>query len=40
MTENTQQEQNSDGTADACATVAIISIVVAATVFWLSGLPS
>jgi len=43
MTENIAQEQTkqdySDDKADAFAAIAIISIVVATIVYWLSGMP-
>ncbi len=34
------EEIHQDGVADACATVAIIAIVVATVAFWLHSMPS
>jgi hypothetical protein len=41
MTEQNQAAKDSgDGMADAIAATAVITIVIAAVVFWLSGMPS
>ncbi len=41
MTEdNATQKDSGDGRADAIATTAVVSIIIAWVVFWLSGLPS
>lgn len=40
MSDNTKQDRNSDGLADAGATIAIIAIVVVTMYVWLSGMPS
>jgi len=40
MSDNSNQERNTDGLADAGATIAIIAIVVIAMYVWLSGMPS
>jgi hypothetical protein len=40
MTDQSQQRDPGDARADAIATTAIVSIVIAWVVFWLSGLPS
>ncbi|MBM7423892.1 methionine synthase [uncultured Spongiibacter sp.] len=34
------QEAREDNFADACASVAILTIVIATVVYWLSGMPS
>lgn len=34
------EERNEDGTADAFAATAIITLVVGCVVFWLSGMPT
>ncbi|MFT4920422.1 MAG: hypothetical protein ACI8RU_003057 [Zhongshania aliphaticivorans] len=34
------EEQRSDNFADACAAIAILSIVVGTAVYWLAGMPS
>ena len=38
--ENHTVNDEGDGVADAIAATAVISIVIAAVVFWLSGLPA
>lgn len=41
MTENNQTQKDSgDGRADAIATTAVVCIIIATVVFWLSGMPS
>lgn len=40
MSDNTNEERDSDGMADAGATIAIITITVVAVCIWLSGMPS
>jgi hypothetical protein len=40
MSDNSKQENNGDGMADAGAAIAIISIVVTTLYIWLSGMPS
>jgi hypothetical protein len=40
MSENSKQENNRDGLADAGATIAIIAIVVITLYVWLSGMPT
>ena len=37
--ENQAVNDKGDGTADAIAATAVITIVIAAVVFWLSGFP-
>lgn len=34
------QEEREDSFADACAAIAILTIVVATVVYWLAGMPS
>ncbi len=36
----TEQKDSGDARADAIATTAIVTIVIATVVFWLSGMPS
>lgn len=38
MTEQQNQHHDSDGVADAVAAIAVITIIIAAAVFWLSGM--
>ncbi len=38
--QNTVEKDSGDGVADAIAAVAAITVVIAAVVYWLSGLPS
>jgi hypothetical protein len=40
MSDKMKQERNPDGLADACATTAIIAIVVITMYVWLSGMPT
>ncbi len=40
MSDPTNQERDADGVADACATIAIISLVVLTMYLWLSGMPT
>ncbi|MFK8048822.1 MAG: methionine synthase [Halioglobus sp.] len=40
MSDPQDVERNADGAADAIAATAIISIVIVALYFWLSGMPS
>ncbi len=40
MSDKMKQESDSDGWADACATTAIIAIVVITMYVWLSGMPT
>lgn len=40
MPDNLKQESNSDGLADAGATIAIIAIFVITMYVWLSGMPA
>jgi len=40
MSDSQDVERNADGAADAIAATAIISIVIVALYFWLSGMPS
>ena len=37
---NSSQQNQGDGWADAIATTAIVTIVIAWVVYWLSGMPS
>jgi len=34
------EEQRGDNFADACAAIAILTLVVGTSVFWLAGMPS
>ena len=40
MSDQTKQERDADGVADASATIAIIAIVVLGMYLWLSGMPT
>lgn len=40
MSDNTDDERQADGVADAVAVSAIIAVVVFTMYFWLSGMPS
>ncbi len=40
MSDELNQERRADGTADAIAATAIISVVVLSMYLWLSGMPS
>lgn len=40
MSEQSNQEKDTDGSADVIATLAIMTIVIYAAYFWLSGMPS
>jgi hypothetical protein len=40
MSDDLNQERHADGTADAIAATAIISVVVLSMYLWLSGMPS
>jgi hypothetical protein len=40
MSDPIEQERDADGVADACATIAIITIVVLTMYIWLSGMPT
>jgi hypothetical protein len=40
MSDNSEQQKNRDGMADAGATIAIIAIVVITLYVWLSGMPT
>jgi len=40
MSDQTNQERDADGVADATAAVAIIAIVVFTMYIWLSGMPA
>jgi hypothetical protein len=40
MSEETNQSSDADGTADAIAATAIISLVVFSLYLWLSGMPA
>ncbi|MFT5888557.1 MAG: hypothetical protein ACI9BO_001380 [Zhongshania sp.] len=39
MSDQTQEERG-DNFADACATIAILALVISTAVYWLSGMPS
>ena len=40
MSEQSNQEKDTDGSADVIATLAIMTVVICAAYFWLSGMPS
>jgi hypothetical protein len=40
MSDQIDQERDDDGTADVKATLAIMTVVIFAVYFWLSGMPS
>jgi hypothetical protein len=40
MSEQSNQEKDTDGSADVIATLAIMAVVIYAVYFWLSGMPS
>jgi len=40
MSDSQNAERKADGAADAIAATAIISVVIVALYFWLSGMPS
>jgi hypothetical protein len=40
MSEQSNQEKDTDGSADVIATLAIMTVVIYAVCFWLAGMPS
>lgn len=40
MSEQSNQEKDTDGSADVMATLAIMAVVIYSVCFWLSGMPS
>ena len=40
MSEQSNQEKDTDGSADVIATLAIMAVVIYSVYFWLSGMPS
>ena len=40
MSEQSNQEKDTDGSADVIATLAIMAVVIYAANFWLSGMPT
>lgn len=40
MSEQSNQEKDNDGSADVIATLAIMTVVIYAVCYWLSGMPT